>query len=118
MTRLRATRLRALSVSRWPPLLRLLALNLLAGIAAALLFVGGLLALNPWRLRDLILADGTPAAALAMLAFGFAITLGSAAMGTAIMAIGGDETARGGGRPAKANGALAPAYAAKLDPSP
>ena len=83
------------------PLARLLAINLAIGVALAVLLVGGLLLLNPGHLRDLILADRSPGVALGLLLFGFVITLGSTAMGTAIMAAGvrgrkGDG--RGGGR--------------------
>ena len=70
------------------PLFRLLAINLAAGIALAALLVGGLLALNPGGLRDLIFADQSPVAALGLLLFGFVVTFGSAAMGSAIMAMG------------------------------
>jgi hypothetical protein len=73
------------------PLLRLLAVNLAIGASAAALLLGGLIALNPDRLRDLILADRSPATALGLLLFGFLITFGSVAMGTAVMAIGGDD---------------------------
>ena len=69
------------------PLFRLLAINLAIGACAALLMVGGLVALNPVGLRDLILADRSPATAVALLLFGFVITFGSAAMGTAIMTL-------------------------------
>jgi hypothetical protein len=79
------------------PLTRLLAINLGIGVAMALLLVGGLLALNPGHLRDLILADRSPGVALGLLVFGFVITLGSTAMGTAIMALGGRERSGGGG---------------------
>jgi hypothetical protein len=81
------------------PLARLLAINLATGVALAVLLVGGLLALNPGGLRDLIFADTSPGVALGLLLFGFVITLGSTAMGTAIMAMGegeGDEGPRGG----------------------
>jgi hypothetical protein len=79
------------------PLFRLLAINLAIGIAAAVLMLGGLLALNPDRLRDLILADRTPTMALALLLFGLVVTFGSVAMGTAILAIGrGDDLGRKG----------------------
>ncbi|MFY9626319.1 MAG: hypothetical protein WAK34_11260 [Rhodoplanes sp.] len=71
------------------PLLRLLAINLAAGTAAAVLLLCGLLALNPHGLRDLILADRSPATAIGLLLFGLFITFGSTAMGTAIMALGG-----------------------------
>jgi hypothetical protein len=81
------------------PLFRLLAINLAAGIAVAALLVGGLLALNPAGLRDLIFADASPGTALGLLLFGFVVTFGSAAMGSAIMAAGmppaDDETPRG-----------------------
>jgi hypothetical protein len=70
------------------PLFRLLAINLAAGVALAIFLVGGLLALNPAGLRDLILADSAPGTALALLLFGFAVTFGSAVMGSAIMAMG------------------------------
>lgn len=72
------------------PLLRLLLINLATGIAVAVLLLGGLLALNPFGLRDLILADASPGAALALLLLGFVITFGSAAMGSAIMALGAE----------------------------
>ena len=42
----------------------------------------------PSNLRDLILADSSPGTALGMLLFGFVVTFGSTAMGTAIMAMG------------------------------
>ena len=78
------------------PLLRLLAINLAIGAAAAVLLLGGLLALNPHGLRDLIAADSSPLTALGLLLFGFVVTFGSVAMGTAIMAIGRGED--GGGK--------------------
>ena len=70
------------------PLLRLLAINLAAGFAAALLMLGGLLALDPLNLRALVLADGT---ALALLLFGLTVTFGSAAMGSAVMMLGNER---------------------------
>ena len=79
-------------------LFRLLAINLAAGIALAALVVGGLLALNPGGLRHLIFADSSPGTALGLLLFGFVVTFGSTAMGTAIMAMGraaDDEKRRG-----------------------
>ena len=80
------------------PLFRLLAINLAAGVTLATLVVGGLLALNPGGLRHLIFADASPGTALGLLLFGFVVTFGSAAMGTAIMAMGraaDDEKRRG-----------------------
>ncbi len=70
------------------PLFRLLAINLAAGVTLATLLVGGLLLLNPFNLRHLILTDASPATALGLLLFGFVVTFGSTAMGTAIMAMG------------------------------
>jgi hypothetical protein len=70
------------------PLFRLLAINLAAGAAAAALLVGGLLTLNPFGLRNLIFADNSPGIAFGLLLFGFIITFGSSAMGSAIMAMG------------------------------
>jgi hypothetical protein len=74
------------------PLARLLAVNLVAGIAVAALLVGGLLWLDPGGLRHLILTDRAPGVALGLLLFGFIVTFGSAAMGSAIMALGQRET--------------------------
>jgi hypothetical protein len=78
------------------PLLRLLAVNLAVGASVALLMVSGLVLLNPSGLRDLILADRSPATALGLLLFGFVITFGSAAMGSAIMTLVRSD-GRGGG---------------------
>jgi hypothetical protein len=84
------------------PLFRLLAINLAAGVVAALLLLGGLLALNPHGLRGLIFADRSPTTAIGLLLFGLLITFGSTAMGTAIMALGGRGDA-GRGRRVKAD---------------
>lgn len=70
------------------PLLRLLAINFIIGAGMAVLMLGGLLALNPGSLRHLIFADRACGTALGLLMFGFLITFGSAAMGSAIMALG------------------------------
>jgi len=84
------------------PLARLLAINLAAGVAAAVLLVGGLLWLNPGGLRHLIFTDRSPLTALGLLLFGFIVTFGSTAMGSAIMAMGkreaDDDERRGGKR--------------------
>jgi hypothetical protein len=73
------------------PLFRLLAINLGIGLSIAALLVGGLLWLDPGGLRRLILADRSPGVALGLLIFGFVVTFGSSAMGTAIMALGRRE---------------------------
>ncbi|NVN84980.1 MAG: hypothetical protein HXX15_02730 [Rhodopseudomonas sp.] len=79
------------------PLFRLLAINLAIGIAIASVVVGGLLAINPGGLRDLILADDSPGTALGLLLFGFVVTFGSAVMGSAIMAMGREDRDHHGG---------------------
>jgi hypothetical protein len=80
------------------PLYRLLLVNLAGGLAAAVILCGGLLLVNPGHLRELILSDRSPEIALLLLLFGFAITFGSAAMGTAIMAIGKRRMPPSGGK--------------------
>ena len=65
------------------PLFRLLAINLAAGTALA-----ASLGLDPGGLRHLIFTDRAPGVALGLLLFGFMVTLGSTAMGSAIMALG------------------------------
>ena len=80
-------------------LFRVLAINLGIGLLIAALLAVGLLWLDVGGLRHLILADRSPAIAFGLLLFGFVITFGSAAMGTAIMALGRREKAdhpRGG----------------------
>lgn len=78
------------------PLLRLLAINLAGGFAAALLMLGGLLALDPGGLRELILADRMGATALGLLLFGLTVTFGSVAMGSAVMMLGSERQEGGG----------------------
>src|ERR1700730_929306 len=77
-------------------LFRRLANTFAAGIPVAALLVGGLLVLNPFGLRDLIFADNSPGTALGLLLFGFVVTFGWAAMGTAIMAMGRAAAGRAG----------------------
>lgn len=96
------------------PLFRLLAINLAAGVLVAMLLVGGLMLLNPGHLRELILADDRPGVALGLLLFGFIVTLGSSAMGTAIMAMGQQQ--RDGG-PRRGRGQLVARSVAAAVPS-
>ena len=63
----------------------------LAGTSLAVFLVGGLLLLNPFGLRDPVLADRSPGAAFALLLFGFVATFGSTAKGSAITAVGQRE---------------------------
>ena len=74
------------------PLFRLLAINLGIGTSLAVFLVGGLLWINPGGLRHLIFTDRSPGVALGLLLFGFIVTFGSTAMGSAIMAMGRRET--------------------------
>jgi hypothetical protein len=100
------------------PLFRLLAINLAAGVLVAALLLGGLLWLNPLRLRELIFADDSPGTALGLLLFGFVITFGSAAMGTAIMAMGQDRSGGGdGGRRQTTASGLLPARVPVREPT-
>ena len=103
-------RLRALQSFFREPLFRLLAINLAIGITAAVLLLAGFLILNPYGLRDLIVADRAPVTALLLLLFGFVVTFGSVAMGTAIMTLGQSEDGGGNraGREAPVVGALLP----------
>jgi hypothetical protein len=79
------------------PLIRLLAINLAGGFAAALLMLGGLLVLDPGDLRELIFADRMGATALGLLLFGLTVTFGSVAMGSAVMMLGTERKKDGGG---------------------
>ena len=90
------------------PLFRLLAINLIIGAIVAVLMIAGLLALNPLNIRHMIFSDREPAAVIAVLVFDFFITFGSAAMGTAVMALG-----RGPDGDASVDGARA--AAARID---
>jgi hypothetical protein len=72
------------------PLLRLLEVNLLFGVAVAILAVAGLLLLDVNGLRHLLLADQSPALALAVLVSGFALTFGGGLIGTAMVQLDND----------------------------
>ena len=93
------------------PLFRLLAINLAMGSALAVFLVGGLLWLDPGGLRHLIFTDRSPGVALGLLLFGFIVTLGSTAMGSAIMAAGKPPPDNGGPRGGK--GRLVPQQIAR-----
>lgn len=95
------------------PFFRLLAINWLIGAFAAVLVLGGLLALDTAGLRGLILNSPEPWLPILVLLFGLMVTLCSAAMGAAIMALPSEEDGepRGGhrARPRRAAGLLRPA---------
>src|SRR5262249_10296518 len=75
----------AFRIVRHDPLLRLLQINLLFGVAVAIIAVGGLMLLDVNGLRHLVLADHSPALALAVLLIGFALTFGGGLIGTAMV---------------------------------
>jgi hypothetical protein len=75
---------------RASPLIRMLAINLAAGIALATVTVGLLLAINPGGLRGLLLADGSSWLSVSLLLFGFIVTFGGIVMATAVMTMGKD----------------------------
>jgi hypothetical protein len=62
--------------------------HLLAGCLAGLAAAGGIVASNLGSLRDLMQQSQDGWLAGALLAFGFVVTFGSAAIGRAIMGIG------------------------------
>lgn len=79
------------------PFFRLLAINWLIGAFAAAIVLGGLLWLDTGGLRSLILASDQPWLPILVLLAGLMITLCSAAMGAAIMALPsepGDDSGR------------------------
>jgi hypothetical protein len=70
-----------------PRLIRFLGVNCLIGIAGGWSLLLALLATNTAGLRTLILNEANPFVPLLLLAAGFAITFGSAAMGAAVMTL-------------------------------
>lgn len=70
------------------PLLRLIAHNWLVGAAVTGMLVAGILIGDVARLGTLIATDDEPVVAFLLLFFGFLVTMCSAAIGTAIMAVG------------------------------
>ena len=76
-----------------PDLFKILARNLVLGVAAGWVTLGLLLATDTGGLATTIFASANPFLPIAILAFGFTITFGSLAMGAAIMMLPyeGDE---------------------------
>jgi hypothetical protein len=80
-----------------PRLIRFLLVNCAIGIAGGWTFLGALIATDTASLRTLIWNEGS-AVPIILLAAGFAITFGSAAMGAAVMAMRpGDDSDDGDG---------------------
>lgn len=94
------------------PFFRLLAINWLIGAFAAAIVLGGLLWLDTGGLRSLILASDQPWLPILVLLAGLMITLCSAAMGAAIMALPSEPGNDSGCRMRlKVKGVLEPALA-------
>ncbi|MGO8953876.1 MAG: hypothetical protein ACLPWS_22715 [Rhodomicrobium sp.] len=78
-------------VRRWwrtlPRLVRFLLVNCAIGIAGGWTLLAALIATDTAHLRTLIWNSSSPAMPILLLAAGFAITFGSAAMGAAVMAM-------------------------------
>jgi hypothetical protein len=75
---------------RWmlvPKLLRFLAINCVIGITAGWTVLAMLIFTNVGGIRTLIADSSKPWVPVLLLAAGFAVTFGSAAMGTAVMLI-------------------------------
>lgn len=69
------------------PLFRMLAINWLIGAFVSVMVLGGLLWFDTGNLRSLILNSREPLLPILVLLFGLMITLCSAAMGAAVMAL-------------------------------
>nr|WP_319386979.1 hypothetical protein [uncultured Roseibium sp.] len=81
------------------PLLRLIAINGVAGVGVAMLVMGGIFWTNVGNLRVLVSGAEDPVLPVLMLAFALVITLGSVVIGSAIMLLGrqhGNGGAQGG----------------------
>lgn len=83
-------------------LLRFLAINALIGGLVGIVVTVALVATDAHRLGTLIFASENPVLPIAMLAFGFIITLGSTAMGWAIMSLPYDNDPESGHREQRA----------------
>lgn len=92
------------------PLFRLLFINGMIGIAVSFLVLGGLFWTNVGNLRGLVMASSNPLLPILMLAAGLIITLGSVAMGSAIMMLKPhDDDSKSGGKLLKiADGIIGP----------
>ena len=90
-----------------PSLVRFLLINAGIGALVAVGVVAALILTDAHAIGRLILADQSPAIAIALLLFGFVITLGSAAMGAAIMGLPYGNDDGSAGRRAVQDGAAA-----------
>jgi|GEM_PF-703981 len=101
-----------------PSLLRFLALHLAIGSSVAVVVVVSLILTDAHALGRLILQDRDPVVAIAMLMIGFVITLGSAAMGAAIMGLPYGDNGKARGRKVEVRSAGEPVLARAGAPAP
>ncbi|SDU15008.1 hypothetical protein [Stappia sp. ES.058] len=83
------------------PFFRLLAINWLIGAFVSVMVLGGLMFFDTANLRSLILNSDNPVLPVVVLLFGLMITLCSAAMGAAVMALPSAERNDRGGKGGK-----------------
>jgi len=80
-----------------PRLIRFLLVNCAIGIAGGWTLLAAIIVTDTAHLRTLIWNEGSPVVPIVLLAAGFAVTFGGAAMGAAVMAMRpGDDTDDGG----------------------
>ena len=89
-------------------LLKLLLTNALAGVAAAVVLVAALVAVDAHGLGTLVMHSETPLLPLALLTFGFIVTLSSVAMGAAVMLLPSRDHTGGGRSRGPVDGELIP----------
>ena len=89
-------------------LLKLLLAHALAGAAAAVVLVAALVAVDAHGLGTLVMQSETPLLPLALLTFGFIVTLSSVAMGAAVMLLPGRDESGGGRSRGPVDGELIP----------
>lgn len=110
------------NAARNPPLFRLLAINCLAGIVTSWLFLAGIIWLDVGGLHQLLSRSSEAGVAIAVLAAGFAVTFGSAAMGTAVWLMpygdGDGETGKRARPPVAPGTEPVPVRAVRVPPKP
>ena len=81
----------------FPRLIRFLLVNCAIGIVGGWTLLAALLATDTGGIRTMIWNEASPGVPIILLAAGFAVTFGSAAMGAAVMAMRpGDDSDDGG----------------------
>lgn len=100
------------------PLLRLLAINGLIGAAVATALAAVVLITDTAHLRTLIFASNEPWIGMALLFFGFVVTMGSVAMGTAVMMLPKDDDDDGPGGGSKLEVLKLPQMTPPMTPAP